>query len=313
MGNFLTNVRRYVLPVVLVGSGVAILIAQVQGYDWLQKTWPFFIILPGLPMLYIAWNSQEPRYIRLIFPGLIVTGTGLILLYQVITEHWHSWTYAWALYAVFFGAGLIFQGRRLKEKSDVRTGRLMVLGGVVVFGILWLLMETVVFGETYQEIRGYLLSALLIGGGTLWGANKWRVARVLAKKQVIEGRPPGTPIKPQGQPQDPSSIGRFPSGVEDAPVIDSGKSGESRALPEGDPAPAKADETPEEAPQTIIAEPDASTASESASATEEDETDVISEYTPPKEIKVDGEEPSSEIDPDLQKKIDAALADDDAT
>lgn len=313
MYKFFGNVRRYSLPVLMIAAGVAILIAHLNDTNWQAKTWPFFILLPGITMLLLAWESKEPRMIRLIFPGTIVTGTGLILLYQVLTDHWHSWTYAWALYATFFGMGLVFQGRRTQDKGDIRMGRLMIVGGVAVFGLLWLLFETVVFGETYAEIRGYLVSGVLIAGGVIWGGNRLRVQRVLARQAVIAGQEPaGKPIKPEGRPRQPERIGQHPSDISDAPVIQAPVPAD-RALPSGGDVPSTDDVPPQEAPprastdSRVAAEP-ASTRSVGSALDDDDIEDaIISEYRPPKEITVDGAEPNAEISQDLQAKIAAAL------
>jgi hypothetical protein len=271
MSNTFTLFRRYGLPVSMAAAGVAIFFATTQNYDWIDLTWPLFIMLGGLPLLYIALNSEQAGRVRLIFPGVIITGTGAILQYQLITEHWHSWTYAWALYSVFFGLGLWYQGQRLQVKPDVKQGRWMVAGGAGVFILLWLLMETVVFSGMYQGIIGYLLSALLFGSGLIWGLNKYRVARVMAKSQVIHG----------DSPEPPSQAAQVGAGTT------------------ADPADTVAQELErrKQAIKNRLPEPEA----EDATA-----QDIISEYRPPKEID---ESASSDVDPDLQAKIDAALKD----
>ncbi|MFW5691036.1 MAG: hypothetical protein ACOCXZ_00935 [Chloroflexota bacterium] len=313
----LKAVRQYSAPGVLIGAGVALFLAQTQNYDWLGLIWPMFIILPGLPLLYIAWNASgdEVRRVRLVFPGAIITGTGVILMYQRIAEHWHSWTYAWTLYAVFFGMGLVLQGRRLGEKSDIRTGRLMIAGGIGAFILLGLLLEAVVFSGMYQGIMGYLLSALLAGTGAVWALNKWRVHRVLEKARVIEGQAPGTAIRPQGPPQD---LERFRT--DDTEVTEVRETeGESRRLPrpslpardngeavEDVEKPAAAADPAAAAAENVATQDDPTTTADTA---DDEEVPLITEYKPPKPITREGKEPTSEVDPDLQAKIDAALKD----
>ncbi len=312
----LIQIRRYTPPVALVAAGAFILYAQFTELNWLQYIWPVFIMLPGLPLLYIAWNAEEVARVRLIFPGIIITGTGFVLQYQLITGHWHSWTYAWALYPVFFGLGLAFQGRRLNVKSDVRTGRLMLAGGLAVFFILWLLFETVVFSGQYQGVMGYLLSGLLIGGGVTWALNKFRVARLLAKSQVIHAESPrsvqmrpmdnATPTQERAQ----QPIKRDVNNQLEERRLRAGLVGAGQ-LPAGD-TPEDAEVTP--VTLTTAGEDDFTTVEEAFDDTVADSTEddnFLSDYRPPTVPLEDKSAPSAEIDPDLQAKISAALRGDD--
>jgi hypothetical protein len=281
MKQTLKFLRIYGPPLALVVSGALILIAQLQQTNWIGQIWPVFIMLAGFPLVLIAWQTEEANRIRLIFPGLIILGTGLMLQYQLLTEHWHSWTYAWTLYAVFFGLGLIYQGRKLDVKADTRTGRLMVVGGGAAFALLWVLFETVIFSGTYQGIMSYLLSGLLIGSGVVWGLNRFRVARIMQEKQVIHAQPPEAEQieKDPIQARRERIRGRNPQ-PEDAQVKDVSP----RALPAAEQ---------KQEPDPVA-----------------DAEEIITEYRPPKQIEVDGGEPSTDIDDDLQAKIDAALKDD---
>lgn len=262
----LKRIRQYGLPVILMIAGVVMFIAQLNDYDWLSVIWPFFIILPGVPMLYAALNSKRESMIRLIFPGLIVTGTGVLLLYQAITEHWHSWTYAWALYAVFFGAGLYYQGKRLDNKADRRMGRNLTMGGLGVFLLLWLLFEGVIFSGTFTGAIGYALAAVLFGSGLIWGGYELRTARVHARR-VVESVPAVEP-------------------AEDSTA--------KRIQPTPSTAHLQAETPPTEAEKDEL----------------EEAFEILKDIKEPKAILIEGEEPKADIDPDLQKKIDAALSGD---
>ena len=99
-------------------------------------------------------------------PGAIVTGTGAILFYQNVTNHWESWAYAWALYPVFLGLALTFMGERSHNQSAINTGRGFVRWGGIAFVALWALFELVIFAGN-RGIGNVLLPAFLIGAG-LW-------------------------------------------------------------------------------------------------------------------------------------------------
>lgn len=301
MKDVLDTIWRYLAPVALILAGGAILYAQLTDVNWLGYIWPLFIMLPGLPFLYTAWTAEEPSRVRMIFPGAIITGTGFILLYQLITTHWHSWTYAWALYPVFFGLGLIFQGRRLNIKPDVRMGRWMLAGGLGAFILLWLLFETVVFSGQYQGVMGYLLATVLIGSGLIWGINKFRVARLLAASQVLHMPPSTHEIRPT-DPQTASSNDvhtQLEARRRQANLLDDSNPPTVEAIP-AEISPVT-DETSAE--KQVISTPNPQP--EPAVS----DVDMLQEYRPPS-IGLGDDAPKADIDPDLQAKINAALNDD---
>lgn len=310
MKQVLDTIWRYLAPVALVLAGGAILYAQATEVNWLGYIWPLFIMLPGLPFLYTAWTAEEPTRIRMIFPGAIITGTGCILLYQLITAHWHSWTYAWALYPVFFGLGLIFQGRRLNIKPDVRMGRWMLAGGLGAFFILWLLFETVVFSGQYQGIMGYLLAGILIGSGVVWGINKFRVARLLAASQVLHIPPTGHELRPTAtsdeqhtslNPPQNDIQSQLEARRRQANLLSETSASTVEVIPAEVTvvAPADADDQAQEARASASPAPEMT---ENPIADE----DMLSEYRPPK-VGLGDDAPKADIDPDLQAKINAAL------
>ncbi len=149
----------------LIVLGLFFLITQIFNISWIGVIWPFFVILPGLPFLYAATNSEDEDSAGLIFPGIIVTGTGLLLLYQSITGHWESWAYAWSLYPVMVGMALQFNGRRTRNNDEVNTGKGMVTYGLMAFVGLAFLFEFLIFGSIFSGFTGILITMGLLGGG----------------------------------------------------------------------------------------------------------------------------------------------------
>lgn len=148
---------------ILVGAGGLFLLSQIFGFSLWGLIWPLFILIPGLPFLYGALNDESGKNAGLIFPGIIITGTGLIFLYQSITGHWESWAYIWSLYPVMVGMGLQFNGSRNGSKGEVKTGEAMVRYGLIAFAALAFLFEFIIFG--IGGILGGLWPLLLLGGG----------------------------------------------------------------------------------------------------------------------------------------------------
>ncbi len=101
------------------------------------------IFLPGVLLLYVARQGRAAA--PLAIPGMIIAGTGGILMFQSLTNYWESWAYAWTLYAVFFGYGMILMGQRLENPQQVKLGQLFtMIGGVsfIILGALFIMATT---------------------------------------------------------------------------------------------------------------------------------------------------------------------------
>jgi cell wall-active antibiotic response 4TMS protein YvqF len=153
---------RSTAGLVLVGIGVFFLAAQIFGFSAFGAIWPFFIILPGVAFLYAAYTGDKNKA-GLAVPGAIVTGTGAILLYQNLTDHWASWAYAWTLYPVFLGLALSFMGQRTGEKNTYKTGQGFIRWGMIAFVVGAVFFELVVFD--HGALGNLLLPAILIAAG----------------------------------------------------------------------------------------------------------------------------------------------------
>lgn len=119
------NASRNAGAFILIGLGVLFLLAQIFNFSFLGTLWPLIVMLPGLVFLYIALTGGK-QSAGFVFPGAIITGTGTILFYQNLTNHWESWAYAWTLYPVFVGMGLVFMGRRTGNEGQYQTGQNMM-------------------------------------------------------------------------------------------------------------------------------------------------------------------------------------------
>jgi hypothetical protein len=123
----------------------------------LSQQWPLIIIGAGVLFLLGALFSNPPLSV----PGMIITGTGLILYYQNSTGNWASWAYIWSLYPIFVGLGLILMnGLQGNWRKGLREGGGLVLIGGILF---------VVFGGFFKGFGsiGRLWPILIIVGG-LW-------------------------------------------------------------------------------------------------------------------------------------------------
>ena len=144
--------NRTIGAFVLIGIGVMLLMG-------IKLLWALFIFTPGLALL--AASRMDNDYAApLAIPGMLIAGTGGILLFQSITGYWESWAFAWTLYAVFLGAGLKMFADRMNDRPLGQIGKgLMYVGGIAfgVLGFFFILITNAFIGTT-------LPFALIVGG-----------------------------------------------------------------------------------------------------------------------------------------------------
>lgn len=189
--------RNTISAIILIGVGALFLLAQIFDFNifsLLAGSWPLFIILPGVAFLAAAWMGGK-NMAGLAIPGAIITGTGVMIGVMESTRHWEAWAYAWALYPVFVGLGLLFIGSRTGSAENTRAGRAAVRWGLVVFVILAALFELVIFGGGLQ-IGSWLVPAVLVVIGVLmlrgslpaFSGQKRKNAPIFTGATVVNGK-----------------------------------------------------------------------------------------------------------------------------
>lgn len=165
MDIFSTEQSRKNTAIALIGLGVLFVAAQIFNISLIGLAWPLFVIGPGAIFLYFATRRDgDDDQAGLIFPGIIITGTGLILLYQNITGHWASWAYVWTLYPAMVGLALQYHGRRTGEREEIGVGREMFRWALAAFGVAWLFFEVLIFGQG----TSFALLAIALGAYILY-------------------------------------------------------------------------------------------------------------------------------------------------
>lgn len=147
--------------------GLVFLLGQIFSFSWLSALWPLFVVLSGLPFLYLSRRSSSPSLTSFIYPGLIITGTGLLLLFQSLTGHWQSWAYAWLLYPALVGIAMQHEGEVRDNRGQQRTGRWMTRASLAGFFGLAVVFELFVFSNLFGGLFGWLWPLLLIGIGVM--------------------------------------------------------------------------------------------------------------------------------------------------
>jgi hypothetical protein len=161
-GNIIQSGGKVVAALGLIALGMVLLLG-------VGVFWPLFILAPGLAFLAIA-HSGGRGTASFAVPGMIILGTGTLLFFQNLTGYWASWSYAWTLYGVFLGLGIILMGELMDDPSLPKVGRGFVKAGVAAFVVFAFLMELVF------NVGGgaWLLPVLLIAAGLVL------IARTLA-------------------------------------------------------------------------------------------------------------------------------------
>src|ERR1700716_600760 len=152
-----------------------LLLGQFVRVDIGHYGWPFFVIAPGVLILFVALTARGAVSEGLAILGSIVTVTGLILLFQDATDHYESWAYAWTL--VFPGAiglGMILYGLTARRTGNVRSGTRLVGIALVLFLLGAAFFDGVIGISGYQldHTAGLVLGVLIIAlGGVMLVLN----------------------------------------------------------------------------------------------------------------------------------------------
>ena len=169
-GNDSPRQRRpsMVLGGVLVLVGAILLLGQFVQVDLGHYGWPFFVIAPGVAILFVALTARGALGEGLAILGSIITVTGLILLYQNATDHFESWAYAWTLiFPGAVGVGMILYGLVAGRPGNVRAGTRLVGIAAVLFLLGVAFFEGVIGIGGYQfgRIAGVAVGALIVAAG----------------------------------------------------------------------------------------------------------------------------------------------------
>jgi hypothetical protein len=168
------------IGVVLVLLGVVWLAGRIINVDLSQVPWPLYIIVLGVAILVLSLPARDRGGEGLAVLGAIVTMTGLVLLYQTITNHWESWAYAWTLIAPgSVGVGLLVFGLFAGRPRLVAAGARTALTGLGLFlaGAVFFELILNIGGDHFGQTGRIALAAVLIAAGLLWLALNLRPQR----------------------------------------------------------------------------------------------------------------------------------------
>lgn len=122
---------------ILLFVGLLALLGQLfKHYDFWGTFWPFIVIGVGT-LFFVGMLLGGKSVAGLAIPGSIITGIGLMMLLQNLTNYWESWSYGWTVILILVGVGIFIMGAWTGNANTRRAGwRVMGVGLVlmIVFG-----------------------------------------------------------------------------------------------------------------------------------------------------------------------------------
>jgi hypothetical protein len=155
-----SNIGALIGGAVLIAIGLLSLAGQVfHSLNW-GFLWPFIVIGIGA-LFFVAMFAGGKQTAAFAIPGSIISGIGLILLFQNITRHWESMSYFWALILASVGVGIYIMGSYGGDETQKRSGLRVMKIGLVLFVIFGVFFE-MIFSSFNNIIFPILL--IILGG-----------------------------------------------------------------------------------------------------------------------------------------------------
>ncbi len=155
-----SNSSALVGGTLLIAFGVLAMVQQIfrDTFTW-SLVWPITVIVFG-GMFFAGMFAGGKQVSGLAIPGSIISGIGLLLLYQNLTGHWESWSYAWALIVLFVGVGIYIMGLYAGDEGQKHAGQRVMRTGFILFVIFGAFFEMIF--SSGGGVRNILFPSLLI-------------------------------------------------------------------------------------------------------------------------------------------------------
>jgi hypothetical protein len=158
-----SNTGALVGGTLLIAFGLLSLASEVfRGFNW-GFLWPFIVIGVGA-LFFAAMFAGGKQTSGFAIPGSIITGVGLVLLFQNITQHWESMSYFWTLIILFVGVGIYIMGMYGNDPGQKKSGAGVMKVGLILFIVFGAFFEMIFssFGNLIFPILLILLGAYLV-------------------------------------------------------------------------------------------------------------------------------------------------------
>ena len=151
-----SNVGTLIIGAILIAFGLLALFRNFSpNVDW-GFLWPFTIIGFGA-LFFVAMMAGGTQMAGFAIPGSIITGIGLVLLFQNITGRWESMSYFWTLIILFVGIGIYIMGWYGGNANHKRSGVGMMKIGFLLFIIFGAFFEMI-----FSPFGNFIFPVLLI-------------------------------------------------------------------------------------------------------------------------------------------------------
>ena len=169
-----SNAGALIAGTLLIVFGLMALAGQFfRMVDW-GFLWPFAIIGFGA-LFFVAMFAGGKGTAAFAIPGSIVSGIGLVMLFQNITGHWESMSYFWTLIILFVGVGIYVMGWYSGDENQKQSGfRLMKVGFIlfIIFGAFFEMMFSSFSNIIFPVLLILLGAYLILNRSGLLGAKK---------------------------------------------------------------------------------------------------------------------------------------------
>lgn len=183
-----SNAGTLIAGAVLIGFGLLALAGNVFPiFDW-GAIWPLAIMGFGA-LFFLAMAAGGKQAAGFAIPGSIISGIGLVLLFQNITGRWESMSYFWTLIIMFIGVGIYIMGWYAGDANQKRSGFGVMKVGFILFIIFGAIFEILIFSSFNNLVFPVLLILLgiylILSRSGLFGGKK-------AEEQSGDSLPPAT-------------------------------------------------------------------------------------------------------------------------
>lgn len=158
-----SNAGTLIAGTLLIVFGLLALAGQVfRLVDW-GFVWPFIVIGFGA-LFFVAMVAGGKQAAAFAIPGSIISGVGLVLLFQNITGRWESMSYFWALIIMFVGVGIYIMGSYGGDVNQKQAGTRVMKIGFILFLIFGAFFEMIFssFSNLIFPIMLILLGSYLV-------------------------------------------------------------------------------------------------------------------------------------------------------
>lgn len=144
---------------VLIAIGLLSLASRIfDNFNW-GFFWPFIIIGIGA-IFFVAMFSGGKQTAAFAIPGSIISGIGLVLLFQNIFKRWESMSYFWTFIITFVGVGIYIMGAYSGDEGQKRSGWSVMKIGIILFIAFGAFFEIMIFSSFNNLVFPVLLILL---------------------------------------------------------------------------------------------------------------------------------------------------------